>query len=499
MRNDREHGRRRRPGRSQDGRRSSRRKGPPPFDESNPFKGRRSVDIEDTAFGDLGLAQSLVKAVAEAGYGSFTKFQEKVIPSLLEGESLIASAGESSGRTLALLVPLIHRLTDRDGMRVLIVAPTRMLASQVNNEITRLCFYMDLENTLLDAGALIDKQAEALARNPHFVVGTPGRILDHIRRRNALFHDLDAVVLLEVDRMIDQEQQNDVEDIVAKINVVDQVIQIAGVLSPPVVRFCRGNVGSAIEILSNEDESQLATDQHFIAEVDRPERLRTLCDLMDKERPRSAVVFCRSKDDTARVADRLAELGARTEELHAGMPQRRRRQIAAKFRDGEYNILAMTDMAVSRLDCSDISLVVNFEPPETPEDYAFRLGQVAPLTDNGRAITLVADEDGDVMDRIADSLDLSLDEIDLSRSKSDVSRSHRPRHTERPSPEESRFEEPASIETVDSGESFDSVPDAATEDPFSRSGELPPSVEKKAIHNDDLFHGGWLKKRKGRR
>ncbi len=454
----------------------NRRKGPPPFDKSNPFKGRRSVDIEETVFGDLGLAEPLLKAVAETGYGSFTEFQEKVIPSLMEGESLIASAGEYSGRTLAFLVPLIHRLTDRDGMRVLFVAPTRMLASQVNNEIIRLCFYMDLEVALLDAGALIAKQADALAENPHFVVGTPGRILDHIRRRNALFNDLDAVVLLEVDRMIDQAQQNDVEDIVAKINVVDQVIQITGVLSPPVLRFCRGNVGSAIEILSDEDESQLATDSHFVVEVDRTERLRTLCDLMDRDRPRSAVVFCRSKDQTARVADSLADLGAKTEELHAGMPQRRRRQIAAKFRDGEYNILAMTDMAVSKLDCSDISLVVNLEPPETPEDYAFRLGQVAPLTDDGRAITLVADDDGDVMDRIADSLDLDLDEMDAPRS-------HRSRHTERRAPEKTRSEEPT----------------LAFEEPSPQFGAPPPAAKEKEISNDNLFHGGWLKKRKGRR
>jgi len=451
--------------------------------------------VEETAFGDLGLAEPLLKAVAEAGYGSFTDFQEKVLPSLMEGESLIASAGDYSGRTLALLVPLIHRLSDRDGMRVLFVAPTRMLASQVNNEIIRLGFYMDLDVALLDAGALIAKQADALAENPHFVVGTPGRILDHIRRGHTRFDDLDAVVLLEVDRMIDQEQQNDVEDIVAKINVVDQVIQIAGVLSPPALRFCRRNVGSAVEILPDRDESPLATEGHFFAHVDGSGRVRTLCELMNRERPQSAVVFCRSKDDTAHVADRLADLGAKTEELHAGMPQRRRRQIAAKFRDGEYHILAMTDMAVSALGCPDISLVVNLEPPETPEDYAFRLGQVVPLTSEARAITLVDRDEGDAIDRIADALDLEFDEMAPARPS-------RPPREELPPSEETPI-------TTDFDEPVESDGPTAVAERVSRDPvgtDQPPQfvapstmADKKEIANDKLFHGGWLKKRKGRR
>ncbi len=481
MKRDREQGHRRRSNGPRDRRGPHKRRGPPPFDKSNPFKGRRPVEIDDTAFGELELAEPLLKALAESGYGSFTEFQEKTIPPLMQAESLIASAGEYSGRTLAFLVPLIHRLTDREGIRVLIVAPTRVLANQVNNEITRLCFYMELKNALLDAGALIAKQADALAENPHFVVGTPGRILDHIRRRNAPFHDLDAVVLLEVDRMIDQAQQTDVEDIVAKIDVVDQVIQLAGILSPPVLRFCRRNVGSAIEILPDDSGNVVARDGHCVVEVERSERLKVLCRLMDEKRPRSAVVFCGTKDDTARVADRLADLGAKTEELHAGMPQRRRRQIAAKFRDGEYNVLALTDMAVDALDCADISLVVNLEPPENPEDYAFRLGQVAPLTGSGRAITLVADGEEDAIDRIADSLDLDLEEIATPRSpRSEKGTRSRPTR-EKPSPE------PDPARSVRPAESSRS------------SAPVEPCKEKKEIPNENLFHGGWLKKRKGRR
>lgn len=464
--------------------------------------------MEDTVFNELGLAEPLLKAVAESGYATFTEFQEKVLPSMLDGESLIASAGEYSGRTLALLVPLIHRLSDRDGSRILVVAPTRTLAAQVHNEITRLGYYMDLKNALLDAGALIAKQAEALAENPHFVVGTPGRILDHLRRGNADFRELDAIVLLEVDRMIDQGQQTDVEDIVAKINEIDQVIQVAAVLSPPVLRFCRGNVGSAVEILDDGIEHEMIREGHSILSIEESERLRVFCDLMNRERPTSAVVFCRSKDDTARVADRLADLGAKTEELHAGMPQRRRRQIAAKFRDGEYNVLALTDMAVSHLDCADLSLVVNFDPPEVSEDYGFRLGQVAPLDEGGRVITLVAQGQEEVMDLVAGAYDLELsresrvrdsnfedsdfedsdfEDSDFKESKESVV-------------EESIFEEAR----VDESPVEEAAP--VTEDPIFEKPVLenpaPPAAEQaetRSIPNDDLFHGGWLKKRKGRR
>lgn len=371
------------------------------------------MEPEESAFFELDLPEPLMRAVAASGYRDLTELQEKVIPPVREGQSVIASAGEYSGRTVAFLVPLLVRLMEEECPSVLVVAPTRNLASQVHNEIRRLSFYMQRDCALLDAGARISRQADALAKNPAFAVGTPGRILDHIRRGNADFRELDCLVLLEVNRMLDQMQRSDVEDIVAKVDSVDQVIQLSTVISSPVLRFCRQNVGEAVELLDLPEESSLEGVSHHAAGVDRPGRTRALRALLEEERPERAVVFCDNKDTVERVASSIRSVPGRADSLHAGIPERRAKQIIARFRDGEFTVLVMSEVSSHDLGVDDIPLVVHLEPPVDPEDYAFRLNRIVRPAEGARSIVFRTGEEADNIADIEESLGISMEEYEV--------------------------------------------------------------------------------------
>jgi len=403
----------RRSGRSHDRGRPARRRGPPPFDPSDPFRGRRAVAEDETDFSSLGLAELLLKGVAQSGYMTFTDFQKDALPLLLEGKSVIARAGDSSGRTVAFLVPLIQRLTDRPGPRVLVMAPTRMLASQIHNEIRRLSHYLERTSALLDAGARIAAQADALGEDPHFVVGTPGRILDHIRRENVDLRELDALVLIGVDRMVDQRQGVDVEDIVAKVHKVDQVIQVASAFAPAVLRFCRRNVGEAVDLFDPAEPRPIDSVQHSMVKIPAGSRMRALLKLIRSERPDRAVIFCSAKEPAEDIADRLDSSSGGAEAFHAAMAQRRRGQILERFNAGGFSILVATDAVASELEAEKVAFAVNFDIPEESGDYVFRMGRIADSGTECRAVTLAEDRDAAALERIEEELGKSMEEMEL--------------------------------------------------------------------------------------
>ena len=526
------------PHRGRGGRR--RHEGPAPFDAKDPFRGRKEISIEECGFAGLGLDERLVKALAHSGYSSLTGFQKECLPLLLEGKSVIARAGDSAGRTVGFLVPLIQRLTEREGPRILVVTPTRNLATQVYNEIRRLTFFRDEKTALLDADARISRQAEVLEEGPSFVVGTPGRILDHIRRGNALFGDLDGTVLAEVDRILDQGQRNDVEEIVAKIGDAGQVVQITATVSPAVLRFCRQNVSEAVELF--DDDLALGDTAAFpeaereaFVRVDPRRKRNALVKLLEEERPRRAMVFCRGKESAVAVAGRLDASLGHAEEIHAGMAPRRRREIAERFRGGEFNILVVTDAGIADVGAENVTHGVNYDIPETAEDYLFRFGRVARLGPAGAALTLVESGDDDLLKRIQNDLGRIFTERTLSgfdeapergersrgigsegrgrreprrdrkeegreRGERRESRRERTGEGSRPAGEirrDEREDRPAWNSSRSAGRGNGEKADFSPEDKEGAGKERPGKDKKPS--NENLFHGGWFRKLKRRR
>jgi ATP-dependent RNA helicase DeaD len=489
-----------------------RRTGPPSFDPGDPYRGRDEVPVEETAFSEFGLAEDLVKALARSGYRDLTAFQRETLPHLLKGDSLIASTGGATGRTVSFLVPLIQRLTEETGHRVLIVVPTRNLAAQVYNETRRLTFFMDKEVALLDAGARIASQAEVLEGEPAFVVGTPGRILDHIRRENAAFGDLDGTVLVEVDRMLDQDQMSDVEEILAKIENTGQVIQITTAVSPALFRFCRAKAAGATELLEIPEECSLTAKNNFYLSVDARRKRNALAGLIEEERPERAVIFCRRKGDANRIAERLDATYGKTLPLYAGMTLRRRRQIAERFCAGEFDLLVTTDAGISALEVAGVTFVAHYDIPDEAGDYLFRLGAIARLDADRTVVTLVDEEEGGILKEIEESLGISFEERTLrsrGRPRRRRRRGGRARGASGSSsaPDRNRFE-PLPSESAGEGEEpflpdDDEVATPAETGPDSpdRPRDVPEEKTEEGAkeRKKGFFSRGWFGKLRRRR
>ncbi len=442
----------------------------------DPFRGRKAVDIDETDFSRLDVVEPLLNAVARSGYRSLTDFQEAAIPVLLEGEDMIARADDSSGRTTAVLIPLLHRLVAGTGSRVLVLVPTRRLGGLVAREARRLLSELDRKCTLIDPGSSINRQADSFEEDPAVIVATPGRLLDHIRRGNVDGDDIGVRVVFEVDRILDQNQKEDVEEILSSFDRADQTVMISNTITPRVMRFCRNNVTDAEELCSLADEPDLAGISHRFVVVPPRSGLKALLGLLEKEDPDRAVVFCRSKDSTIRVADRMFDLEGGVTELHAGIPQHRRMQLIERFKQGDFKILVSTDAAFQDLGVEDVSFVVNYDLPEHPEDYLFRATALSADDERDAAVvTLVGRRGDELLEKIEEVL-----EQDLAEETVDGLAGEEEEPPEKYAEQER--EEKASPESSE-------APEKAPVDLFSNKQD-----EKKATPNSHLFHGGWHRK-----
>ncbi len=382
----------------------------------------------------------------------------------MEGQGVTARADESSGRTVAFLVPLLEKLTDREGVRVLIVVPTRRLAAQVYNEVRRLSYYMGLAKAaLLDAGSRILSQARFLENDPPFVVGTPGRILDHVRRGNVRFSDLDGIVLLEGDRLLDQGQQKDVDNLFTHVGSTDRTVHIVTALSPAVLRFCRAGGSGAEELFTPPTRPSVVEAEQSFARVNE-KKTDYLLDLLETEVPERALIFCRSKEAVRKLGRSLARLPGRKNdlfELHACRSQHRRGRIVSRFNEWERGLMILTDTVLDEIGEGRFSHIVNYHVPEDPEDYLYRLGPIAFSGSPGKAITLVGNDEAESFDGIRDIIGTAIEErITLTTGGAAL----RDKDGEEPEPDD----------------------DGA-------SGGAKPTDEKA---KKPLFHGGWFKKLK---
>lgn len=442
----------------------------------DPFRGRRAVDIDETEFSDQPISEPLLQALARTGYRSLTEFQEEAIPVLLEGNELIAQAAESSGRTTASLVPLLNRLISNDESRILVVVPTRRLGGQVAREARRLLFYLDRKCALIDPGSSIDRQAESFEANPAVVVATPGRFLDHIRRGNVASEYLDALVVLEVDRIVDQNQQDDVEEIIESFDTIDQTVLLSNNVTPRVLRFCRKHASDAKELFPATEQPDPARVSHRYVVVDPRSRIKALVGLIEEEKPESAVVFCRSKESALRIADRIYDMDGGVTDLHAGIPQRRRDQLIERFRKGDFRILVSTEAAFQRLGADNVTCVVNYDLPEHPDDYLFRLNPMAKC--EGKVFTLVSGKNEEFLDKIEEITDQRLEEKVIAGLDRGV---------------EERDEEPEPV-MRDERTTADDEPSEAPAKPVEDVSSRKDDGKKKSIPNSSLFHGGWNRK-----
>ncbi|YCM42091.1 DEAD/DEAH box helicase [Verrucomicrobiaceae bacterium 227] len=351
--------------------------------------------MDTLPFSDLGLPDSLLAAVQGMGFESPSPIQAKTIPLALQGIDLIGLSQTGSGKTAAFALPTLARIDiNLREPQALVVCPTRELAVQVCEEVFTLGSKMGgLRALPVYGGTPIDRQLRGLRDGAHIVVGTPGRLLDHLKRRSFDPRNIKTVILDEADRMLDMGFQEEMEELLAALPKERQTMFFSATMNRRVSRLIE-NFGKNPQLVEIESKSLTvdAIDQTCY-EVRQRSKVEVLARLLDMDPPRLAVVFCNTKRLVDEATEALLARGYAADRLHGDITQQMRERVLSRFREGKVEILVATDVAARGLDVNDIDLVVNYEIPHDPEDYVHRIGRTGRAGRSGKAVSFVYGRD----------------------------------------------------------------------------------------------------------
>lgn len=362
------------------------------FDPSQFVK--KAVDIVEEVFvaqhtfADFALVPQLQKNIEARGYIAPTPIQDQAIPLLLEGRDIIGLANTGTGKTAAFLIPLINKIALDRNQKVLIVAPTRELAVQIEQEFKLFAQGMNMFSALCIGGMNIRMQMSKLNRRPEFVVGTPGRLRDLEDQRVLNFFDYNNIVLDEVDQMFDMGFIRDVKYITANLPQPRQALFFSATLPDSLLRTMDGFQTNPIKISVKSRESAANIDQDVIRTNGLP-KLDVLHDLLIKAEFDKVLVFSRTKRATENLARNLGKRGFSVGAIHGNKTQSQRQRAIEEFKRSRIQILVATDVASRGLDIDNVSHVINFDLPETYEDYIHRIGRTGRASKKGIALTFI--------------------------------------------------------------------------------------------------------------
>lgn len=347
-----------------------------------------------SSFHDFALRQSSQRALERMNIDTPTTIQERSIPSLLQGRDVIAQAQTGSGKTLAFALPLIENIDPQDrATQALVLAPTRELANQVGEVLAALARDARIRTLLLFGGRPYGPQERDLATGAQVVIGTPGRILDHLRRRTLRLDRVKFLVLDEADEMLDRGFGPDVERILAATPRSRQTALFSATTPPWIEKIAAKHLTDP-EIIKTDDEADLEPDiDHVVMEVYREDKFQVLVRLLREPTDGTTLIFGRTKHGVRNLGRRLEQMGFRVAVLQGNLTQQQRDRALKRFREGHVPILVATNVAARGLDILHIGRVINYEVPETHELFTHRVGRTGRMGRSGQAITLVAAAD----------------------------------------------------------------------------------------------------------
>jgi ATP-independent RNA helicase DbpA len=345
-------------------------------------------------FGALSLSPSLVEVVAELGFTAPTPIQAQTIPLLLQGKDVIGQSQTGSGKTAAFALPILHRmqqssrsLQDRR-VRALVLCPTRELCAQVAREIRKLGRRVaGFQVLVLSGGAPIGPQFDALEKGVHLIVGTPGRVLDHLNRRSLDLSQVETLVLDEADRMLEMGFEEDMEKILSRVPEKRQTVLFSATFPRTIEALSRAYQRHPSRVTIEQENRVVASIRQTVFEVTPEDRLKALLWVIEQNKPESLIVFCNFKTTVMALAQELSEAGLSVGSLHGDLEQAARDRIMAKFRNQSIRVLIATDVAARGIDVADLDAVVNFELPAQPEIYVHRIGRTGRAGKAGVAIS----------------------------------------------------------------------------------------------------------------
>ena len=351
--------------------------------------------MDTLPFSELGLSGPLLEAVEKMGFEQPSPIQAKTIPLALTGKDIIGLSQTGSGKTAAFALPTLQQI-DATLMKpqALIVCPTRELAVQVCEEVFKLGSALgNIRSMPVYGGAPIDRQLRALRKGTHIVVGTPGRLLDHLRRKSFDPSHIKTVILDEADRMLDMGFREEMEDMLKALPKSRQTLFFSATMNPGVRRLIErfGNEPELIEI--ERKALTVSSIDQSCYEVRGRSKVEALSRIIDIEQPKLSLIFCNTKRVVDDLTESLLARGFTADRLHGDITQSMRERVLAKFSEGTVEILVATDVAARGLDIDDVELVVNFELPQDPEDYVHRIGRTGRAGRDGKAVNFVFGRD----------------------------------------------------------------------------------------------------------
>lgn len=362
------------------------------------------------AFADLGIEVRFLKALAKMQFVEPSEIQHAMIPDALAGKDILGQARTGTGKTAAFGLPILQQLDPAGRLQAICLAPTRELAVQVTGELQRLAAFANLHIVAVYGGQKVSTQLHSLGKKTHFVVGTPGRVIDFINRRVLDLSGLKHVVLDEVDRMLDIGFRDDIKRILGGVRGDHQTIFVSATIEGEINRLSKRYMNDAVEVNVSRDQLTVdEVDQSYIT-AEACDKFRLLRMVIREENPNYCIVFCNTKANARKIAAKLYDAGINAAEIHGDLMQRKRDRVMDQFRKHKIQVLVATDLAARGIDVSSISHIFNYDVPLDPEVYVHRIGRTARMGKRGVAISFVTREEGKQLTNVEKLINRQIEE-----------------------------------------------------------------------------------------
>ena len=384
--------------------------------ESRPKSKPESRPEAAAGFGGMGLSEAMLKVLEDVEYLEPTPIQSGLIPRAMAGVDVMGQARTGTGKTAAFGIPILEQIAGgKRGVhpQALVLAPTRELAVQVRDECTRLASGGKNRVVAVYGGKPIRQQVEKLHRGAEMVVGTPGRVLDLIDRTALVLGEIRFVVLDEADRMLDIGFRPDIEKILRRCPQSRQTLLLSATIPPPVMRLAQRYMRDPEMLNFSPKDLSVETIEQFYFTVTPERKFDLLVELIQREDPTQAIIFCRTKRGTDKICRRLSRKHKGVDTIHGDLPQTSRDRVMRAFRDGKVRCLVATDVVGRGIDVTRISHIINFDIPQFCDDYIHRVGRTGRMGREGVAYTFVTPEEGNELTRIEMRINLLLKRDDI--------------------------------------------------------------------------------------
>lgn len=374
-------------------------------------------------FSDLNLSREVLQAINDMGFESPSEVQEGTIPLILEGRDVLAQAQTGTGKTASFGIPMIEGIEDKShDLQGLVLVPTRELARQVSDELKKLAKYKKFINIVpIYGGADMGKQLRDLRKGADIVVGTPGRVMDHMKRKTIVLDGLKFLTLDEADEMFDMGFRDDMKTIIEKTNPDRQTLFFSATFDNDIKEFSRLYQVDPEKVIIEKKELTAEKIEQFYLELNRNMKTEILNRLILIHKPKKSIIFCNTKRMVEALEVEIAQRGYKVDSLHGDMRQSSRDNVMKKFRNGTIDVLIATDVAARGLDVSDIDLVFNYDLPQQAEYYVHRIGRTARAGKKGESFTFVTSRDYPKFREIEKYANIKMEKMKLP-TKSDVER-----------------------------------------------------------------------------